>query len=253
MKGRLSGKRALITGASSGIGRAIAEAFITEGANVFITARTDATAAQEVIELAQHLGQRASFTLMDAASISIAALFEQAHVAIGPIDILVNNPAFITRTPFLELSADEYEQTLAVNLRFPFFATQHFAKDCIARSQGGSVINISSVSAFRAVSRLSAYQASKAALSMLTRSCAVELAPHGIRVNTISPGLTATRGNVHQWRDNPVIWQNRKKDIPLQRAGIPSDMAGAAILLASDESSWMTGADLVIDGGHSAI
>ncbi|WP_415757088.1 SDR family NAD(P)-dependent oxidoreductase [Pseudomonas sp. LT1P18] len=253
MNGRLRGKRALITGASSGIGRAIAEAFIAEGADVFITALTDEVAAREVIELAEHLGQHASFTLMDAASIRIETLFEEAHATIGPIDILVNNPAFITRTPFLELGGDEYEQTLAVNLRFPFFATQRFAKGCIARRQGGSVINISSVSAFKAVSRMSAYQASKAALSMLTRSCAVELAPHGIRVNTISPGLTATSGNANQWRDAPEIWQNRKKEIPMQRAGIPSDMAGAAILLASDESSWMTGADLVIDGGHSCV
>lgn len=253
MNGRLRGKRALITGASSGIGRAIAEAFITEGADVFITARTDEAAAREVVGLAEHLGQHAGFTLMDAASISPDALFDQAHAAIGPMDILVNNPAYITRTPFLELNGDDYDQTLAVNLRFPFFATQRFARDCIARRQGGSVINISSVSAFRAVSRMSAYQASKAALSMLTRSCAVELAPYGIRVNTISPGLTATRGNASQWRDAPEIWQDRKKQIPMQRAGIPSDMAGAAILLASDESSWMTGADLVIDGGLSSI
>jgi glucose 1-dehydrogenase/3-oxoacyl-[acyl-carrier protein] reductase len=253
MNGRLRGKRALITGASAGIGRAIAETFIVQGADVFITARTDEAGARAVIALAEHLGQRAGFTLMDAASTSTDALIEEAQAAIGPVDILVNNPAFITRTPFLELSEDEYEQTLAVNLRFPFFMAQRFARDCIARKQGGSIINISSVSAFKAVSRMSAYQASKAALSMLTRSCAVELAPYGIRVNTISPGLTATSGNANQWRDAPEIWQNRKKEIPMQRAGIPSDMAGAAILLASDESSWMTGADLVIDGGHSCI
>jgi glucose 1-dehydrogenase len=253
MNERLRGKRALITGASAGIGRAIAETFIAEGADVFITARTDETGAHAVIALAKHPGQRAAFTLMDAASTSADALLEKAHAAIGPLDILVNNPAFITRTPFLELSEDEYEQTLEVNLRFPFFMTQCFAKACIARKQGGSIINISSVSAFRAVSRMSAYQASKAALSMLSRSCALELAPYGIRVNTISPGLTATSGNANQWRDAPEIWQNRKKDIPMQRAGMPSDMAGAAILLASDESAWMTGADLVIDGGHSCI
>lgn len=253
MKGRLSGKRALITGASAGIGRSIAEAFIAEGADVFITARTDEAGARAVTALAQRTGQRADYILMDAASSSANELFEKAHAAIGPIDVLVNNPAFITRTPFLELSVEEYERTLAVNLRFPFFATQRFAKDCIARKQGGSIINISSVSAFKSVSRMSAYQASKAALSMLTRSCAVELAPYGIRVNTISPGLTATNGNANQWRDAPEVWQERKKEIPMQRAGVPSDMAGAAILLASDESSWMTGADLVIDGGHSCI
>lgn len=170
MNGRPRGKRALITGASAGIGRAIAETFIAEGSDVFITVRIDETGVRAVIALAEHFGQRAGFTLMDAASTSTDALFEEAQATIGPMDILVNNPAFITRTPFLELSEDEYEQTLAVNLRAPFFMAQRFARDCIAHKQGGSIINISSVSAFKAVSRMSAYQASKAALSMLTRS-----------------------------------------------------------------------------------
>lgn len=156
MEGRLKGKRAQITGASAGIGRAIAEAFIAQGVDVFITARTDEAAARAVTALAGGLEQRASFMLMDVASCSVDVLFETAHADIGPIDILVNNPAFITRTPFLELSGDEYERTLAVNLRFPLFAIQRFAKDCIARKQGGSIINISSVSAFKSVSRMPA-------------------------------------------------------------------------------------------------
>lgn len=149
--------------------------------------------------------------LLDVASCTVDVLFETARANIGPIDILVNNPAFITRTPFLEVSGEEYEETLAANLSFPFFATQRFATDCIARKQSGIIINISSVSAVKAVSRMSAYQASSAALSMLTRSCALELAPYGIRINTISPGLNANNSNANQRRDAPEVWQNRKK------------------------------------------
>jgi glucose 1-dehydrogenase/3-oxoacyl-[acyl-carrier protein] reductase len=251
--GRLKGKRALITGASNGIGRAIAEAFIAEGADVFVTAHTDARGIDTLITAARNTGQRAGSALIDLADADIDTLFDQALDSLGGLDILVNGPAFVSRTPFLTFSEQEYLRTLCVNLRFPFFAIQRFAKDCIADSRGGSIINLSSVSAFRAVSRMAAYQASKAGLSMLTRSCAVELAAHGIRVNTLSPGLTATKGNADQWRDAPDIWQARKKDIPLQRCGVPGDMVGAAILLASDESAWMTGADLVIDGGFSCI
>lgn len=133
MEGRWKGKRVLITGASAGIERAIAEAFIAQGADVFITARTNEAGERAVTALAERLEQRASFMLMDAASCTVDVLFETAHADLEPIDILVNNPAFITRTPFLELSGEEYERTLAVNLRFPFFATQRFATDCIAR------------------------------------------------------------------------------------------------------------------------
>ncbi|MDH0304311.1 MULTISPECIES: SDR family NAD(P)-dependent oxidoreductase [unclassified Pseudomonas] len=250
---RLRGKRVLITGASNGIGRAIAEGFIAEGADIFVTAFTDARAIDALVAAARDTGRRAGSALIDLADADVDTLFDHAQDTLGGLDVLVNGPAFVSRTPFLQFSEQEYQRTLAVNLHFPFFAIQRFARDCIAQNHGGSIINLSSVSAFRAVSRMAAYQASKAGLSMLTRSCALELAAHGIRVNTLSPGLTATQGNADQWRDAPDLWQNRKRDIPLQRCGIPADMVGAAILLACDESSWMTGADLVIDGGLSCI
>lgn len=171
MEGRLKGKRAN-NRCIAAIGRAIAEAFIAQGVDVFITPRMDEAAARAVTAFAGGLEQRASLMLMDVASCTVDALFETARANIGPIDI---------------------------------------------------------------------------------RNCALELAPYGIRVNTISPGLTATNGNANQWRNAPEVWQNRKKDIPMQRAGIPSDMTGAAILLASYEASWMTGADLIIDGGYSCV
>lgn len=142
---------------------------------------------------------------------------------------------------------------MAVNLRFPFFATQAYAARMRGAGIGGSIINISSISATKAISAMAHYQCSKAGLVLLTRSTAYELAPFNIRVNTISPGLTATKANANQWRDKPDLWRERGKDIPLGRPGRPEDLAGAAVFLASDESAWMTGGELVVDGGEAVI
>lgn len=253
MDGKLRGKRALIIGASAGIGRAIAEAFVAEGAHVFLTARTNAAGLSRALKGARERGLLFGSIQADVLSTSVDHIFDAACHAIGHIDVLVNNPGYVSGVPLLEADGDEFERSVAVNFRFPFFSTQRFAADCINAGRPGSVVNVSSISAFRAVSRLTTYQATKAALTMLTKGCAVELAQYGIRVNAISPGLTATNGNAHQWRDQPELWASRGKDIPIGRAGRPADMVGAAILLASDESTWITGADIVIDGGESCL
>lgn len=250
----LSGKSAIVTGGANGIGRAIALALGQAGADVFLTARADAAAAEEVVAALRRLGVRAHYMLLEAADDDAPErLFAEAEAALGPADVLVNNAAVVARTPFLEMDGAEYDRTLGINLRFPFFALQRFAQSLIGRGAGGSAINVSSISAFKAISRLSAYQCSKAALSMLTKGAAYELAPHGIRVNTLSPGLTATKANRDQWQGNPALWAERGKDLPLGRPGVPEDFAGAAVFLASGASGWMTGADVVVDGGDAAI
>jgi glucose 1-dehydrogenase/3-oxoacyl-[acyl-carrier protein] reductase len=252
--GRLDGKRAVITGGSNGIGRAIAEAFAREGADVFFTIRDDETAAREVVHYADQFGHKIAFKQLDATDVSnVDRLLDESVAFLGHVDLLVNNAAAITRTRFLDITLEQYSTVLDVNLRFPFFATQAFARHMKEHSIKGSIINVSSVSATRAVSQMAHYQCSKAGLHMLTRGAAYELGPDGIRVNTISPGLTATKANQNQWRDDPERWQHRGKDIPLGRTGIPTDHAGAAVFLASDESSWMTGGNLVIDGGAEVV
>ncbi|WP_030621092.1 SDR family NAD(P)-dependent oxidoreductase [Streptomyces sclerotialus] len=252
--GRLTGRRAVITGGANGIGRAIATAFAREGCDVFFTARADEDAARSVrAELREH-GVRADYMLLDGADPDSATrLLDTTAETLGLADILVNNAGTATRTGFLDLTFEEYERVMAVNLRFPFFTTQAFAARLRAADTPGSVINISSISATKAISAMAHYQSSKAGLSMLTRSASYELAPFGIRVNTISPGLTATNANAVQWRDDPDLWRERGKDIPLGRTGNPEDLAGAAIFLASDESAWMTGGDIVVDGGEAAV
>ena len=173
--------------------------------------------------------------------------------SLGSIDILVNNVGVTTRTAFTETTSEQFDFVFSNNLKFPFFLSQRVVKHQLDRKIEGSIINISSVSAYKAISKMAHYQCSKAGLSMLTKSLAYELAPHRIRVNTISPGLTATQGNRNQWEGDPELWRHRGKDIPLGRAGVAADHAGAAVFLASDESSWMTGGDIVIDGGESSI
>lgn len=254
MSGRLAGKKAIVPGGSNGIGLAIARAFVREGADLLVTAYRNAEGARELAREAATQGREVAWIeLACQQPDAVEQLFAAADTLLGPADILVNNVGVVAKASFLEHSLHDYEQTFAVNSRFPFFATQRFARAAIARQAGGSVINIASVSAFKAISRLSAYQCSKAALAMLGKSAGLELAPHGIRVNTLSPGLTATNGNAHQWRDQPELWRERTRELPLGRAGVPDDMAGAALFLASDESSWMTGGHIVIDGGDSAI
>ncbi|TDD79320.1 SDR family NAD(P)-dependent oxidoreductase [Actinomadura rubrisoli] len=252
--GRLTGQRAIVTGGANGIGRAIATAFAREGCDVFFTALRDEAAARSTLAELRGHGVRADYMLLDGADPDgVPRLMDAAAGALGLADILVNNAATTTRTAYLDLTPEDYERVMAVNLRFPFFATQAFAARLRADGATGSVINISSISAFKAVSAMAHYQCSKAGLSMLTRSAAYELAPFGIRVNTISPGLTATNANASQWRQDPDLWRERSKDIPLGRPGRPEDFAGAAVFLASAESEWMTGGDLVVDGGDAVV
>lgn len=250
----LTGRNAIVTGGANGIGRGIAEALAGAGANVLVTARSDRPAARDTVEALRAAGAEAHAIMLDAGEDdAVERLFAEAESVIGPVSILVNNAAMAARTPFLDMGRGEYDRTLDVNLRFPFFTLQRFARALISRGEQGSAINVSSISAFKAISKLSAYQCSKAGISMLTQGAAYELAPYGIRVNTLSPGLTATKANKDQWQDNPALWAERGRNLPLGRAGAPRDYAGAAVFLASGASEWMTGADLVVDGGDAVI
>ncbi len=247
---KLDQKNALITGASHGIGRAIAMKFAEEGANLVIGYHSDRKAAESVVEYAGQLGVRAKAIGVDLSQFAaVEPFWEAAKSFLGSVEILVNNAAVITRKTFLEISTQDYDRVLTTNLKTPFFLLQRVGQHMIDRQIKGSIINISSVSAISPVSKMAHYQCSKAGLNALTMSAAYELGPFGIRVNTIMPGLTATNTNRNQWEGDPQLWAKRKAGIPLGRAGVANDHAGAALLLASDESEWTTGAELIIDGG----
>ncbi len=249
---RLKGKTAIITGGGRGIGRAIAEKFAQEGADVLITYVNDKTSAEVTQQKLQTYGGKSTALSVDLAEPDqICRLKKEAVALLGKVDILVNNAGFLTRKNLLDITQDELFKILNVNLTGPFFLLQQIAAQMQLQNSGGSIINISSISDSIASNGLTHYQCAKAGLSMLTKGAALELAQYGIRVNTISPGLTATDMNRNQWENQTEVWQSRVAGIPLKRAGLPEDHVGAAVFLASDESAWMTGACLVMDGGRS--
>ncbi|MDP8924435.1 MAG: SDR family oxidoreductase [Chloroflexota bacterium] len=249
---RLEGKNAIVTGAGSGIGRAIALGFAREGAGV-VAADLDRDAADRTAAEIVAAGGRAIAVGVDVAvRASNEALLAAALAEFGRIDILANNAGVSGRAHFLDMTDEEWDRVLDVNLRGQFLCGQVVARQ-MAADGGGSIINTSSQLAEGAANPNSShYLASKGGSRMLTRAMAVDLAPHNIRVNALAPGVTVTGltrerlATDHAWRE----WALAR--IPLGRLGEPDDQVGAAIFLASDESRYMTGATLVVDGGYTA-
>lgn len=250
---KLKNKNVLITGGSRGIGKAIAMGFAKEGANVAFNYVTDEKKAKSTLDELEQFGTQCFSIQSDiGASEGRKNLFDQAiNFMNGRIDVLINNAGVLTRTNFVDISEEELDKVVRVNLIAPFILTQMIAKNMCEKEIHGTIVNISSISALHASGNLSHYECSKAGLLMLTKSAALELAANKIRVNCILPGLTSTDINKNQWQDNPEVWEKRASGIPLGRTGTSNDYVGAAVFLASDESSWMTGASLTIDGGVS--
>lgn len=244
---RLADKCAVVTGAAGhGIGRAIADAFRAEGAHVAtIDIRPQADNDQHGMAAAP-LTIKADVSDPD----QLIGALEQAKTELGPVHVLVNAAAVIRRKPFLELSLTDWDEVQSVDLRPYFVATQWVARAMIEHGLPGSIINIASINGSRAVTDQAHYCAAKAGVLGLTRAAALELAEHRIRVNAISPGTVETDANRHLLAD-PGFRALRTGPIPLGRVGQPREIAPVAILLASDESSFITGADFAIDGGQS--
>jgi NAD(P)-dependent dehydrogenase (short-subunit alcohol dehydrogenase family) len=238
-------KVAIVTGGGSGIGRAIAEAFAHEGADVAV-AEIDpetGTAAAAAIEA---LGQKALFIQVDVAEKShVDAMVAQVIEKWGRIDVLVNNAGIHETVPFLDVSEDLFDRTLATNLKSQFFCAQAVARHMAKRGKG-KIINTSSVSEEIADPGASHYCIGKGGTRMLTRSAALELAEYNIQVNSLSPGTIKT---ALPWYDTPDAQEYLEKFVPAGRFGLPQDVAGAAVFLASDDSDYVTGTTIVIDGG----
>lgn len=250
---KLKEKVALVTGASRGIGRAIAEAFAVEGARVAINFSRHKEGALAAMESIRSRNGEAITVQADVSSAgSVQGMVDQVVGVYGSIDILVNNAGVNSPAPFMNLTASEFQRVMEINVNGVFYASQAVAKIMIARGKGGSILNISSLVAQRPFANMAHYNASKGAVSMLTQSMAFELSPHKIRVNEICPASVET-DMVRVALQDPKNRKHRLETIPLGRLGQPEDMAGAAIFLCSDEASWLTGASLVADGGLSVI
>ena len=245
----LHGRTALITGATSGIGRAIAEAYAAAGAHVAISGR-DATRGAEVVDAIRAKGGEAEFVAADlGASVeAVATLATAATEALGGrIDILVNNAGVYPPTQTLSLDEATFDAVIAVNVRAPVFLTQAIAAPMVERGEG-VIVNVSSWIATVGVPTGALYAASKATLDQLTRSWAAELGPSGIRVNAVAPGITATEGSA----GHAAFLSEATKAFPAGRLARPDEIASAAVFLASDNASYLHGETLYVDGGAAA-
>lgn len=245
MPGRLEKKVALVTGGGRGIGRAIAEAFAREGADVAI-AEINVDTGQEAERAIQSTGRRSLYVACDVAKkADIDRMVARVIEYFGHVDILVNNAGIHTSESFLEVTEELYDRTLNTNLKSQFFCAQAVARHMAARGRG-KIINISSVSAEIADPGASHYCVGKGGTQMLTRAAALELAPYNIQVNAISPGTIKTD---LPWYDSKECIEYCKKFVPAGRFAMPQEVTGAAIFLASNESDYVTGSSVTIDGG----
>lgn len=251
---RLEGKVAIITGGDEGIGRAIALRMAAEGADIGFCYRKNRAGADEVVDLITNgesgaPGRKAKAWQADVSNTAQAQAFiASAFDHFGAADILVNNAGLERRANFWEVSEQEYDLVVNVNLKGVFFVTQAAVRRWIDTKQAGKIVNISSVHEELPFPHFSTYCASKGGLKMLTRDLAVELAPFGITINNIAPGAIETPINRALLND-PAKLQPLLNNIPLRRLGTPEDVAGVAAFLASPDADYMTGTTLFVDGG----
>lgn len=247
--GRLDNRIVLVTGAGRGIGRGIAECVAREGAHVAVNYAQGHATAEQVAESIRGLGRKAIAVQADVSDRhQVQAMVKTVSEQLGPIDVLVNNAGIESIVPFLELDDAEWERVTATNLKGPWLVGQVVARDMVAREKGGAIVNIGSIQAGMVFPGRTHYAPTKRGIEALTTNMAVELAPYGIRVNCLHPGLFDT--DMTKWvMDDPDILPQVLKGIPLGRAAQPSEMGPAVVFMASDDASYVTGQSLYVDGG----
>jgi meso-butanediol dehydrogenase/(S,S)-butanediol dehydrogenase/diacetyl reductase len=248
--GRFDGKNVIVTGCSSGIGWAIAHAFVDDGATVFAVARRGELL--ERMRAASSAPERIVTAVVDVGVPEEArGMVRDAIARLGRVHVLVNNAAVMPYSPVLEMTQEMWRETFAVNLDAPFFASQVAARHMVDHG-GGVIINIASVNAFRVESPAANYNSSKAALVMMTRCFAHELGHLGLRACCVAPGQTwtpeaAEESSPEQYHRDFVEYCSR---VPLRRPGQPGEQAAVVLFLASDDASYINGETIIVDGGE---
>jgi len=255
----LSGEVALVTGGALGIGHATSKRLAEAGAHVVI-ADVNTEAAKEAVSGIESAGGKASTVAADLTKTSEAQrIIDDTVKAHGQIDILVNNAGVYPPTPVLDITEEQWDRVLALNLKSAFFAAQAAAKDMVARAVKGRIVNVASMDAFFATAQLAHYSASKSGMVGMTRTLALELAGHGIRVNAIAPGSTMTEGGLVAGERFAAAAGIKVDDLisahaetmPFGRLADPDHIATVVLFLVSDASVNMTGAAVIVDGGKS--
>jgi 3-oxoacyl-[acyl-carrier protein] reductase len=245
-------KIAIVTGGGQGIGRGISTRFAEEGATVIIAQR-GSEKAEKTLQMIRNAGGNASFIPTDLAQPpTVEALIYKTVEEFGHIDILVNNAgAAGGNGPFLDIPLERWQHVLDVNLTGMFLCSQLAARQMVKQGIKGRIINIGSLDSFIAERQAAAYAASKGGVLMLTKAMAVDLAEYGILVNCIAPGSVRVERNSSYYDQEPLRTA-LAKGIPLGHTGRPADIASAAVFLASDDASFITGASITVDGGFTA-
>lgn len=244
--GLLKGKVAIITGASRGIGRAVAKRYAEEGANVILTARTINDEVQAFIQELESLGVRAKAYTSDASQFDAAhTLIAEVHKEFGQIDILVNNAGITQDTLMMRMTEEQWDNVININLKGAFNLI-HAVTPIMMKQRSGNIINMSSIVGITGNAGQVNYAASKAGMIGLTKSIAKEMGSRGIRANTIAPGFIVTDMTHALSEDVRKQWEAQ---IPLRRGGTPEDVANLAVFLASDLSSYVTGQTISVCGG----
>jgi glucose 1-dehydrogenase/3-oxoacyl-[acyl-carrier protein] reductase len=253
--GRLAGKRALVTGSGTGIGRGIALEFARQGADVVLHYGHSAAGAQSAVEEIQAMGSR---------SIAVKANFENADEALelanrsieflGGIDCLVNNSGITLNRPFLKVTREQYDVLLNVNLRSPFFLAQRVVEDMLSHG-GGAIVNLTSIHGVAGAPEHSVYAATKGAIIAYTRTLAVELAHKGVRVNAIAPGWINVENHAKAIPGFNLseAAEAARNAVPAARYGLPIDIAKLAVFLCTEDAGFIVGQTIVVDGGTSSL
>ena len=237
----------IITGAADGIGRGIALRFAEAGARVVVGYNRSAAQARDTVAQIQALGREGTALQADVTDPdSVARLIKGSVQVFGRINALVNNAGTYPISRLLDLAPQDWDHVINANLRSVHLCTQACARQFILQGDGGAIVNIASIEGTHTAPGHSHYNAAKAGVLMHTKSAAVELGAHGIRVNAVSPGLVWREGIEQAWPDGVRRW---RESAPLQRLGLPCDVADACLFLASPAARWITGANLVVDGG----